>query len=217
MWRRNLPSFPLNCSRIEDRPDRPGAIIGGLGVFVHRHRRIKKIVSGWIELDVLAIAIVVWRTRIDLATQVTMRRIALGLVVEPLADLVHQDQILPILYVEAGGAHERKDRALNLPHDVIILRGESALGANGGAVLQGLIDQTPQRGPDRHGGELATGVLITIRFAPDLDHRGHPRIEHAAKVYIAGTASSGDDNRFGRAEIHGRFSAFDVPFRAKAP
>src|SRR5262249_40087765 len=170
-----------------------------------------------IELNVCAVAIVIWRIGVDLVSKITVGRIAFGLVVKSFADLVHQDQILPILYVEAGGTYERKDRALKLPHDVIILRGEGTLGANGGAVLQGLIDQTPQGSPDRHGGKLTTGVLITIRFAADLDHRGHPRVEHTAKVYVAGTASGGDDNRFGRAEIHGRFSAFDVPFRAKAP
>src|SRR5262245_11208595 len=105
---------------------------------------MKKIVSRRIELDVLAIAIVVWRTRINLVTKITVGRIAFGFVVKPFADLVHQDQVLPILHVEAGGTHERKDRTFKLPHDIIILRSKGTLGANGGAVLQGLIDQTPQ-------------------------------------------------------------------------
>src|SRR5262249_6551244 len=150
---------------------------------------------------ILAIPVVVRRTWIDLVAQVTVGRIAFGFVVKPLADLVHQDQVLPILHVEAGGTHERKNRTFNLPHDVIILRGEGTLGANGGTVFQGLIDQTPQGGPNCHGGELTTGILITIRFTSDLDHRGHPRVEHAAKVYVTGAASGGDDDRLGRAEI----------------
>src|SRR5262245_52406647 len=129
---------------------------------------MEKVVLCRVEFNILAIPVVVGRTWIDLVAQVTVGRIASGLVVESFADLVHQDQILPILYVEAGGTYEWKNRAFNLPHDVIILRGEGTLGANGGTVFQGLIDQTPQGGPDCHGGELTTGILITIRFTPDL-------------------------------------------------
>ena len=33
-------------------------------------------------------------------------------------------------------------------------------------------------------GELAAGVLITIRFAADLDHRRQARVKHAAKIEL---------------------------------
>ena len=75
---------------------------------------------------------------------VAVGRIPLGLVIKSLADLVHQNYVLPILHVETGGTDERKNRALSLPHDVIILRREGTLGSNGRAVLQSLVDETPK-------------------------------------------------------------------------
>src|SRR4029453_11316628 len=87
--RRDLPSFPLDGVRVEDRPHWPGAIIGRLRVLVHRHGRVEKVVLCWTELDILAVAIVVWRIRVDLMSEVAVRRITLGFIVKSLADLIH--------------------------------------------------------------------------------------------------------------------------------
>ena len=149
-------------------------------------------------------------------TEIAVRNVALGLVVKSFAHLVDENQILPILHIEAGSAHQRKNRALQFPGRVIVFGRERALGAHGRAVFQSLVGKTPQRSADRHRRELAAGVLKSIGLAADLEHRSQARIEHAAKIYIAGTAAGGDNHRFTRAQTHRRLAAVDVAIGAKA-
>ena len=64
--------------------------------------------------------------------------------------------------------------------------------------------------------ELTARVLKSIRFAADLDHRGQARVEHAAKIDIAGAAAGGDNHRFVRAQLHRRQRAFHIALGTKA-
>ncbi len=177
---------------------------------------MREIVLGRRELHILRVSVVVRCVRCDLAAQIAVGNIAFGLVVKPLANLVHQDHILPVLHIEACGAHKRKNRALQLPCRIIVFRRERPLRAHRRAVFQRLIGQTPKRSAHAHGGELAACVLIAVRFTTDLYDRSEPRIEHATKMNITGAAAGSDNHAFARPQLHRLLEAFNIALRTKA-
>ena len=72
---------------------------------------------------------------------------------------------------------------------------------NAVAELAGLVIESPQRGADRHGGQLAAGVLVRPRHAGQAAiFLGQARIDHAAEIHVAGRTAGGDDHRFARAD-----------------
>ena len=104
--RRRFPTFALDGVGIEDRPYRSGGIVGRLRIFIHRYGGIKKIILARMVVDLLVVAIIVGRVGINVLVYVAVRVIAFGLVVEALADLVDQDEIVPILDAQTGRSHQ---------------------------------------------------------------------------------------------------------------
>ena len=105
---------------------------------------------------------------------------------------------------KADGAGLVEDFAARMPahiHIAILAADRARLG-DAGAELAGVIEQAPQRGADRHGGDLAAGVLIGPRHAGEAAiFLGETRIEHAAEIDVAGRAAGGDDDRLAGADI----------------
>jgi len=133
-------------------------------------------------VNVLVVAVIVRCVGFNILVDVAVRIVALGLVVKTLADLIDQNQVVPILDAQSDRLHQREDGTLQLPGHVIPLGRQHPLGADIVAVFQGLVHQSPQRSADRHGRELTAGVLITVGLAGNRQHFGQARIEHAAEI-----------------------------------
>ena len=73
-----------------------------------------------------------------------------GLVVEPLAEHVHQDNVLPIPHPQARGAGAIKDGTARHPLEIAVAILTSDLSGLGNirAEFAGLVVQAPQRCPD---------------------------------------------------------------------
>src|SRR5262245_59144449 len=143
MGRDNLPLLSFHRVGVEYSPDGPSGIVRWFRVFVHRHGGVEKVVLGGIVFDILVIAVVVGRVGLDFVVYIAVWVIPFGLIVESLANLIDQDQILPVLHVQAGGSDERENRGFKLPRHVIVFRGERALGANVIAVFKNLVRESP--------------------------------------------------------------------------
>ncbi len=130
---------------------------------------------------------------------------AVDLVPEPLAILVDEDEVLPILDRQAGRACLLEHRAVGLVDERAIppAAADVARLGDGGAAVTGLAGGCPQRGAELHGGELAVGALMHPRLAGLLILLGQPRIEHAAEVHVAGMAAGGDDDSLVGLDVHG--------------
>src|SRR5262245_29956775 len=91
---------------------------------------------------------------------------AIDLVPEALADLVHEDDVLPVFYREAGCARQLKHRAVGLVDEraVAPAAADVARLGDGGAAVAGLAGGCPKRGADVHGGELAVSALMHPRL-----------------------------------------------------
>ena len=95
--------------RIEDRPDRAAAIVA---VADAGHRRVDAIVR--LVVDVLGVEIAALGIGIDRIV-VVGGELPARLVVETLAQHVHQDDILPVLHAQTRGAGAVEDRTARHP------------------------------------------------------------------------------------------------------
>ena len=123
---------------------------------------------------------------------------------------------MPVLDLEAGRTHEREDGGVDIPGEIVILRPQGALCSDAIAIFKNLIAQAPERGANRHGRQLTTGVLERIGLAGRLIDLGQARIEHAPEVDVAGAATGGQNYRFGGADGHTWLRAVHVAFGAVA-
>src|SRR6185369_1538481 len=84
---------------------------------------------------------------------------AIDLVPEPLAGLVHEDDVLPVFHREAGCARQVEHRAVGLVNEraVAPAAADVACLGDGGAAIASLAGGGPERAADIHGGELAVG------------------------------------------------------------
>src|SRR6185437_1374036 len=105
------------------------------------------------------------------------------------------------------GADLAEDLAARLPGeiDVAPLRADTAGLGDDRAEFGALIGEAPERGADRHRGELAARVLVRPRHAGEAAiFLGQARIEHAAELDIAGRAAGRDDHRLLGADVDDR-------------
>ena len=84
------------------------------------------------------------------------------------------------------------------------------------AIFQNLVSQAPQRSTNRHGDQLATGVLVRIGLAGHLVDFGQARIEHAPEVDVAGAATGSEDDGFRSADVYTRLGTVHVAVGAVA-
>ena len=187
-----------DCVVIENGPNRTAAIVA---VVDPRQRRVQEIIG--IPFEVL---------RIEPASlDVGIERVVIvgdvltpSLVVEALAEHVDQDEVLPIRHPEARRASAVEDRTAGEPLEmpVIVLASDRARLGHVRTELADLVIKTPQRRADRHGRELAAGILVGPRHAGETAILfGQARVEHAPKVDIAGRAAGADDDGLARADI----------------
>src|SRR5262249_40300120 len=110
--------------------------------------------------------------------------------------LIHEDDVLPVLDREAGGAGEAEHRAFRLIDQRAVAPAASDVAClgDGGARLAGLGRRRPQRRAKLYGGQLAIGALVNPRLAGLLILFREPRVEGAAEIDIAGMAAGGDDD-----------------------
>src|SRR5207248_8392520 len=112
-----------------------------------------------------------------------------ALVVETLPEHVDQNDVLPVSHREPDSAGPVEHRATGMPAhvDIAVLATDRAWLGDARAEFAGIVEQSPKRGADVHGGKLAAGILIGPRHAGEAAiFLREPRIEHAAEVDVAG-------------------------------
>src|SRR5262249_60072924 len=117
---------------------------------------------------------------------------------------------MPVLDLESCRTHEWEYGAAHIPREIVVARAQRTLCSDAIAVFQNLIPQAPQRGANRHGGQLATGVLERIGLAGNLVHLRQAGIEHAPEVDVAGTAASSKDHSSDGTDAHARLGTVNV-------
>ena len=181
--RHRLPLLAAHRLGVEDRPDRSTAIVS---VADPGQRRIDEV--AWIVFDVLGVQIrmrLVWiHAHISVVVKMTG-----GLVIEPLAEQVDQNDVLPVLDRKPDSPRHIEHCTSGIPAhvDITVLAADRSRLGNARTELGGIVEQPPKRGANVHRGKLAAGVLIGPRHAGEpAIFFGESRVEHAAKVDIAG-------------------------------
>ena len=138
MRRFGAPAFALRGGGVEDGPDRTAAImtVGNAGQrCVHPVDRAI-LCSGCITIVTVTIIL-------DLIVIVSAE-VALGLVMETLAEHVDGDDVLPVAELQSGGARLVEDRTAGLPEAaVVVLAADQERLGQDEAELAGLIVKTP--------------------------------------------------------------------------
>jgi hypothetical protein len=106
---------------------------------------------GRIVIDTGIITVIPSPVGVELIVQIAVRVIAFGLVVKTLTQLVHQNEILPVLDLQAGGTHEREDGGMDIPDEIVVPCAQGSLCSDAIAIFQNLVPQAPERGANRHG------------------------------------------------------------------
>src|SRR5262245_57619481 len=143
MGRGNFPLLSFHRVGVEYSPDGASGIVRRFRVFVHRHGGVEKVVLGGIVFDILVIAVVVGRVGFDFIVHIAVGVIPFGLIVESLANLIDQDQILPVLHVQAGGADQGENRGFKIPGHIVVVLDDRALSANVITVFKNLVRKSP--------------------------------------------------------------------------
>ena len=171
---------------------------------------------GRIVIDAGIIAVITRPVGVELIVQIAVRVIAFGLVIKALAELVHQDEVVPVLDLESRRRARAGGGGVDIPGEIVVPRAQGALRSDAIAIFQNLVPQTPERGANRHGGQLTTGVLERIGLAGCLIDLGQAGIEHAPEVDVAGAATGGHNHRFGGADGDARLGTVHVACGAVA-
>src|SRR5262249_32953655 len=86
--------------------------------------------------------------------------------------------------------------------DVAVLTADSPRFCDACAKFSRLVVQTPKRRADGDRRELAAGILNRVRLSRHAAiFLRKSRVEHSAKVYVAGGASSSEDHALARANV----------------
>src|SRR5215469_3835984 len=180
--RRRPPLLAGNGIGVKNRPDRAAPV---MAVADARQSRVDEIAR--VIFRVFGVEIAVRLIRID-AQISAVAKVARGLIVEAPTQHVDENEILPIFDRKSYGASLAEYRATRVPAhvDIAVLAADRARLGDSGAKFTRVIEQSPERGANVHGGKLAAGVLVGPRHAGEpAIFLGEAGIERAAEIDIA--------------------------------
>ena len=209
-----IPLFPFDCLGIEDGPLRSGCevrrgrtFVDGQGGVDVVHRRV---------FDSRGIAPIARDIRIEKPVERPVGIAVFHLIIEALAHLVDDDRVLPVAHAEARGADLGEDGAILGPPDVVRPRADDRPLAEGAVSIKRLVRRAPERCTNRHGGQLAAGILGRELVGGEREFLGQPRVEHPAEVDIARAPARADDDGLLGPDGDGFRVHVDVAVGAKA-